>query len=397
MEIFMVKEKVNQAKNLLKEYGVDCWITFVRESQLNGDPILPYLVGSDVTWHSAFIITSSGKTAAIVGKYDKKSIEDLGAYDQVMDYVQSVKEQLLDYLKKLNPKQIAINYSKSSEVCDGLTHGMYITLYDYLSGIGYQDRLISAEKIISSIRQRKSKTEIEYMKMAIKHTEDIFDKVKDFIKPGKTEEEIAEFMRQEVKKKGLEVAWEPKMCPSVFTGPDTAAAHYNPTERKVEEGHVLNMDFGVKYNGYCSDLQRTFYILRKGEDVPPPEVMKGFNTIVESIELSRQAMKPGVQGIEIDTINRNYIVSKGYEEFPHALGHQVGRFSHDGTALLAPKWEKYANKPFEPIEEGMIFTIEPRLTVKDYGVATIEEEVLVTATGAEYISTPQKEIILIKP
>lgn len=393
----MVKEKVNQAKALLKEYGVDCWITFVRESQLNGDPILPYLVGSDVTWHSAFIITSSGKTAAIVGKYDKKSIEDLGAYDEVMDYVQSVKEQLLDYLKKINPKQIAVNYSKSSEVCDGITHGMYITLYDYLSEIGFQDRLISAEKIISSIRQRKSKTEIDNMKQAIKHTEDIFDKVKDFIKPGKTEEEVAEFMRQEVKKKGLEVAWEPKMCPSVFTGPDTAAAHYNPTERTIEEGHILNMDFGVKCNGYCSDLQRTFYILRKGENAPPPEVMKGFNTIVESIELSKQAIKPGVQGIEIDTICRNYIVSRGYEEFPHALGHQVGRFSHDGTALLAPKWEKYANKPFEPIEEGMIFTIEPRLTVKDHGVATIEEEVLVTKTGAEYISTAQKEIILIKP
>jgi Xaa-Pro aminopeptidase len=393
----MVKEKVNQAKSLLKESGIDCWITFVRETSLNGDPILPYLVGSDVTWHSAFIVTSSGKTAAIVGKYDRKSVEDLGAYDEVMDYVQSIKEQLLDYVKKINPKQIAINYSKSSEICDGITHGMYITLYDYLSEIGYQDRLISAEKIISSLRQRKSATEVEYMKQAIKHTEDIFTKVASFIKPGKTEEEIAGFMREEVKNKGLLVAWDAKVCPSVFTGPDTAGAHYNPTERMVEEGHILNMDFGVKYNGYCSDLQRTFYILRKGEDVPPPEVMKGFNTIVESIELSKRAIKPGIQGIEIDTICRNYIVSKGYEEFPHALGHQVGRFAHDGTALLAPSWEKYANKPFEPIEEGMIFTIEPRLTVKDYGVATIEEEVLVTANGAEYISTAQKEIILIKP
>ena len=73
-------------------------------------------------------------------------------------------------------------------------------------------------------------------------------------------------------------------------------------------------------------------------------------------------MKPGVEGQEIDKIARDIVVTNGYEEFPHALGHQVGRFSHDGTALLGPAWEKYAQKPFQKLEEGMVFTIEPRLT-----------------------------------
>jgi Xaa-Pro aminopeptidase len=73
----------------------------------------------------------------------------------------------------------------------------------------------------------------------------------------------------------------------------------------------------------------------------------------------------------------------------------VGRFAHDGTALLGPAWEKYANKPFEAIEERMVFTIEPRLTVPGRGVVTIEEMVLVTADGAEYLSDPQKELILV--
>jgi len=199
----------------------------------------------------------------------------------------------------------------------------------------------------------------------------------------------------EVKRRGLEPAWAESTCPSVFTGPDTAGAHYSPTDRKVEPGHVLNMDFGVKVNSYCSDLQRTFYVLCPGEREAPGDVARGFAAIVQAIESSRQAMKPGVQGVDVDAISRKVITAAGYDEFPHALGHQVGRFAHDGTALLGPKWEKYARKPFQPLEEGMVFTIEPRLTVPGRGVVTVEEMVVVTKDGADWLSTPQKEILLV--
>ena len=217
----------------------------------------------------------------------------------------------------------------------------------------------------------------------------------DFIQPGHTEKEIAAFTRAEIESRGLGFAWDPHHCPAVFTGPDTAGAHYQPTDRVVERGHILNMDFGVNFEDYVSDMQRTFYILKEGETEAPAAVMHGFNTIVESIELARQVLEPGVQGVEIDTIARDYIIEAGYEGYPHGLGHQVGRFAHDGTALLGPAWEKYANKPFEIIEEDMVFTIEPRLTVPGYGVATIEEMVLVKPGGAVFLGEPQKEIILI--
>ena len=391
----LIKEKVEQAKKILNEFEVDCWITFVRESSLNGDPILDYICGSDVTWQSAFIISATGETCAIVGQYDQKTLEDTGAYDQVISFVQGIKEPFLSYLKQLNPKKIAINYSKESEICDGLIHGMYLTLHEYVSEIGFEERLISAEKIISALRQRKSATEIIYIKKAIEYTESIFKKVADFIKPGKSEKEIADYITNERLCLGLPSSWEEKTCPAVFTGPDTAGAHYVPTDRKVVPGHILNMDFGVKYNGYCSDLQRTFYILRKGELSVPAEVQNGFDTLVEAIELARQMIKPGARGIDADSAARDFIASRGYQEFPHALGHQVGRFAHDGTALLGPAWEKYASKPFEQIEEGMVFTIEPRLTVPNHGVATIENMIVVTSNEAEYLSTPQTELILI--
>lgn len=391
----LIQEKVRQAVAALETSGIDCWITFVRETALNGDPILDYIVGTDVTWHSAFIISRSGQTCAIVGQYDQKTVEDTGAYEKVISYVEGIKQPLLDYLKQLNPQQIAVNYSTGSEICDGITHGMYLVLQEFLAEIGIDKRLTSGEKIVSAVRQRKSETEIQYMRKAIEQTEAIFAKVAQWIRPGQTEVEIAEFMQQERQKLGLTCAWEENVCPSVFTGPDTAGAHYRPSERKVERGHVLNMDFGLRYQGYCSDLQRTFYVLREDETCAPAAVQRGFDTIVASIEAARQTMKPGVQGIEADKAARDYVSAQGYEEFPHALGHQVGRFAHDGTALLGPAWEKYAHKPLERLEQGMVFTIEPRLTVPNHGVVTIENMVVVTAQGTEYLSTPQEELILI--
>jgi Xaa-Pro aminopeptidase len=390
----LINDKITQAQGILREYDIDCWLTFVRESGLNGDPSLPFLVKSAMTWHSAFIISPVSATA-IVGSYDRASVDDLRAYDRVVGYVKSFREPLREVLASLNPRRIAVNYSVESEVCDGLTHGMYLTLLDVLSSIGMAERLCSSERIISALRQRKTYWELDAMRRAITHTLVIYDAVRQQIKPGVTEQELARFMLDKVKAAGVDCAWDAETCPSVFTGPDTAGAHYGPTDRKVEEGHILNMDFGLRVEGYCSDLQRTYYVKKRGEETTPPEVQAGFDTIRLSVENSRKALRPGVKGVEVDRIAREVITGAGYEEFPHALGHQVGRFAHDGTALLAPLWEKYANKPLEILEEGMVFTIEPRLTVPGRGVVTIEEMVVVTSTGAEYLSSPQEYLYVV--
>jgi Xaa-Pro aminopeptidase len=392
----LIQEKVKQAAGLLKEFGVDCWITFTRESEICGDPTLVFLAPGHVTWHSAFIVLADGRTRAIVGLYDQKGIEETGAYDKVVGFVTGIKEPLIEFLKDANPHRIALNYSKASEICDGLTHGMYLTIHEFLAEAGLADRIVPAEKIVSALRERKSAAEIGWMKQAVRATEEIFDLAAKFIAPGRTESEIAAFILAEAARRDLPTAWGQATCPAVFTGPDTAQAHYSPTGRTVERGHVLNMDFGVKVEGYCSDMQRTFYILAPGEAVAPEDVTKGFRTIVRAVEESKRAMRPGVEGHEIDAVARSIITGAGYAEFPHALGHQVGRFAHDGTALLGPKWEKYAHKPFQKLEVGMVFTIEPRLTVPGRGVVTIEEMVVVTPDGAEWLGRPQKDLVLVK-
>ncbi len=204
----LVREKIDQSIQILKELKIDAWMTFVRESEANGDPILDLILGAPVTWHSAFIVSGSGETVAIVGKYDRKTVEDTGAYRLVLDYVESGKKLILDTLQRLEPSMIAINYSRDSEICDGLTHGMYLLLQDYLLEIGFEKRLVSAEKIISALRQRKTPEELHLMKEAITATEKIFDAVADFITVGTAEAEIAAFMKEQVDRAGLELAWD---------------------------------------------------------------------------------------------------------------------------------------------------------------------------------------------
>jgi Xaa-Pro aminopeptidase len=392
----IVREKIKQANKLLGEFGMDCWITFVRESEMNGDPALDLVLGAPVTWHSAFIITSAGRNVAIVGQFDRQTVVDTGAYDEVHGFVEEFRGPFVDVMRELNPTRIAVNYSVGSEICDGITHGMYLTLQEMLGEIDMADRLESAEKIVSALRERKTGVEVKWIKKAIDQTEDIYRKVQAMIHPGVTERAIADFVHEEIAARELEYAWDRDTCPAVFTGPETAGAHYKPTDRKVEGGHLISMDFGVKVNEYCSDVQRSFYVLAEGETEPPEAVSRAFNTIVESIEMARQAIKPGVIGLDVDTIARGYIVEHGYEEYPHGLGHQVGQFAHDGVALLGPAWAKYAQKPYQKLEEGMVFTIEPRINVPGHGIASVEEMVVITSAGAEFLTETQTELRLIK-
>lgn len=392
----MVLEKINQAVQILNEKNIDMWMTYVRETGNMKDPMLDMIVGTGATWQSAFIITKSGNTHAVVGSLELENMKMVGTYKNIHPYLKNVKEELIKVLDIYKPKTIAINYSRNSTLADGLPHGLYLELVDHLKETPYVNALISSEDIVATLRGRKSETEISYIKEAINETLNIFDEVTKFLKAGLTEKEVADFVLDLVAKKGLELSWDKAHCPAVFSGPDSAGAHASPTERKIEYGHVVNMDFGVKVNGYCADLQRTWYICHPQEDKAPSEVQRGFDVIVESITRAANELKPGKKGYEIDQIARNYIQIKGYEEYPHGLGHQVGRFAHDGGCLLAPKWERYNNLPFLEVEERNVFTLEPRLTIENYGIATVEEMVVVTKTGCEFLSDRQKELYLIK-
>jgi Xaa-Pro aminopeptidase len=391
----MIKEKIAQAIEILAEKNIDMWLTFVRESATMPDPAIEMTVGRHCTWQTAWIITKTGETICIAGSLDVESIKQAGCYATVIPYVQGIGKDLVDVINRIKPKKIAVNYSLDSVMADGLTHGMYVQLMEYLAPTKYHDRLVSSEGILSALRGRKTASEIKNIQHAIKHTLEIYDLVTGFLAVGKTERDVADFIMDEVKARKLELAWDAEHCPAVFTGPEHAGAHFGPTKRKIEGGHVLNIDFGVKVNGYCSDLQRTWYIRRKGEKEAPAEVKRGFDVIVKSIQNAAKKLVPGAVAWKVDDAARRFITQNGYPEYPHALGHQVGRAAHDGGVGLMPQWERYGDLPKGKVETGQVFTIEPRLPIQGYGVATVEEIVWVTKDGAKFLSKPQRSLWVI--
>jgi Xaa-Pro aminopeptidase len=164
----------------------------------------------------------------------------------------------------------------------------------------------------------------------------------------------------------------------------------------ARKGDVMNIDFGVTANGYCSDLQRIYYVLDDGETEACAEVRAAFETLQESVRRAAAFIRPGVNGIEVDAVARDHFTARGYPGWNYALGHQVGTFAHDGGTILAPRWERYRPELVEsPIEEGNVFTLEPGIATSR-GYVGQEDMVLVTAKGGRLLSTPQEKIFLVR-
>jgi len=393
----IVVEKVEQAIGILREKDIDLWLTFVRETDHLRDPSLSLIANPtlQVTWHSAFILTQRGDRVAIVGRFDKENIQLTGAYQEVIGYDQSIRQALVETLKRLDPACIAINYSESDPVADGLTHGMWAQLFRLLDGTPYAARFISAESIISALRGRKSKSEVERVRGAIRETQQIFDEVTRFLRPGLKETEIRDFMHDQLADRNLAGAWEHELCPIVIAHPDTPIGHAAIGNQRTERGHTLNVDFGVSKDGFCSDQQRMWYFLEPGQTRPPAEVQKAFEVVRSAILAASKVLKPGALGWEVDQAARSVITQAGYAEYQHATGHHIGRSAHDGATVLGPRWERYGESINGVVEVGNIFTLELGVQVPKRGYVSLEEDVLVAPTGLEWLSTPQTELICV--
>jgi Xaa-Pro dipeptidase len=391
----LVREKLDQAVAILNELGIHVWMTFVRETSLTPDPALDLILGMDMVWQSAFIITRDNQRIAIVGKHDAENVRNLEAYTEVIPYLQDIREPLVETLLNLSPRQIALNYSEDDVAADGLSHGLMLLLRRYVGDTPLADRFISSGKLISALRGRKSAAEIERITAAVGTTQYIFNQVGEHAEPGLSEAQIAGFVHSMLAEHGLGTAWDLAYCPTLTAGTESPIGHVAPMHYTVQPGSLLHMDFGVKQDGFCADLQRTWYVRAAGEDTAPPEVEHAFAAVRGALMAGFAAMRPGKQGWEIDAAARQSIVDAGYPEYQHAFGHHVGRVAHDGATVLGPQWERYGQTPFGVLEEGGVFAIELGVEVPGYGFIGLEENVLVTRRGAEFISEPQTEIWLI--
>lgn len=380
----LVREKHAQARTLLKTHGIDCWLTFAREGS---DLLLPFVIGGEyIVAKSALMIFADGPSVAVVADYDVGQVE--GIFDQVLSYSGDWSEPFLSVLSERNPSSIGINYAAEDFGIDGLTHGMYLLLVETLSKIGMETRLVSSAPVSESVRASKTTAEIERMRRACEITQRIFDDVTGMLKPRLSEIDIHEIINERMQTYGVRPAWEASFCPAVASS-RTRRGHTPPGTTVLQPGDGLAIDFGVIYEGYASDMMRSWYFRKPGEKRAPAEMIHPFETVRDAIQMAAEIVKPGKRGYEVDEPVREYVASRGYS-FTHALGHQLGRLAHDGGMVLGPNNARYGNRSSGIIEAGIVFTLEPVIAW-----VGIEDDVVVTDDGCEFLFPSQRELYLV--
>jgi Xaa-Pro aminopeptidase len=392
MDVTIQREKLEQAAGILTEQGIDCWLTFARETSETPDPVLKLILGHDVTWQSAFIVMRDGRRVAIVGGPDGPLLRQNGLFDSVLTYDEGIAPLLRATLRELDPQQIAINYALGDVAADGLTHGMYLQLQDALKRTPYRQRLVSAAPIIGPLRSRKTAAELARMQRAIAITVELFEQVSAFLRPGRSERDVADLLHGELTSRGLESSWEWDECPIVNAGAASEAGHTRPGGTVMRAGDLVHVDFGLAFEGYRSDMQRMWYLRSQEEPEPPERIRHAFCACVDAIEAGRKALHAGVAGWQVDAVARRHLVDAGYPEYKHALGHSVGLACHDGGPLIGPRWPRYGETPERPIEPSSVYTLELG-TATERGYIGLEDEVLVTAAGAQFISPVQRALL----
>jgi len=383
----IIQEKINQSIEILNELGIDMWLTFVRESDSTPDPVSNLIVGSGACWLSAYMIEKNGNTTVLVGQADASDFERSGLYQNVVVYSEDVCKDLLDIIKKQDPESIAVNYSESNYTADGLSHGLYLMLQETLKDTPYFDRLISAEDIIMRVRGCKTGSEIKLIEKAAELAADCWEQVLEKITPGMTEKVISGIFLTIIAGMGCT----PSFLPIVNAGTKTEPGHGSPTDAVLEQGDLLHVDFGVNYQGYCSDIQRIAYYQKDNGEIPE-DLQTAFKTVSTLLHQAINMYKPGVQGHEIDGFVRKGLAKAGYPEYGHGLGHQIGQAVHDGGSIVGPLWPRYGNLGSIPLEEGNTFTAEFGVTVENIGYVSPEEDVVVTPDGGRLLCNPQTEL-----
>jgi Xaa-Pro aminopeptidase len=386
----LIKQKIEQAIGLLKEFDLDMWMAFVRETSMMADPIMPLVIGNDVTWQSFFIYTKSGDAIAVIGNFDEALFSKSGHFTRVIPYTQGVGSDINKLLGELNPGTIALNYSTDDTGSDGLTHGMYLQLCDYLKETPFVGRFVSSEPICSRLRSRKLPAEVDLLSKAADAAAEVWGRVIKEIKPGLSEIEIAAIIDRHI----LATGGAPSFPTIVNAGDKSDPGHGHPTEARLGRGDLLHVDFGVRLDNYCSDIQRLAYFSPQRQSVPD-ELKDAFDTVVEIITETGNYCKPGKLGHEVDAIARQMLHDNGFEEYQHALGHGLGRSVHDGGAILGPTWERYGRSPMIPLENGNVLTLELEIMLPGIGCVGLEEDIVVTDHGARFLCPRQMELVVL--
>jgi Xaa-Pro aminopeptidase len=351
--------RINGVQALLGELGVDVFY-------LTHLPNIRYLTG--FSGSSGIVIISKNKNYFITDfRYKEQSARQVKGFEIQINY------QSVDEVKKIFESE---NVKAAAFESTHLTYNQLEKLRETLPGI----KFIPAADKIENLTMCKSNDEIEKIQKAIDITDNVFEKLLTLIKPGISEKDVSAEVSYWHKKFGAE---KDAFDPIVASGWRGALPHGIASDKKIETGEMVTLDFGCVYEGFCSDLTRTIAVGN-----PSDEMKKVYQIVYDSQQKAISSAKTGISSKELDNAARDYIKSKGYgEKFGHGLGHGLGIEVHEIPSV--------SQRMDVKLPQGVIVTIEPGIYIEGVGGVRIEDDVLIKNGGCEVMNKAKKELIIV--
>lgn len=398
------KERIQRLLPVAMERaGVDAWAIVCRSN--NNDPLARHVgcenaVSPAVVYFErrgdevySMIFTPPGEATAL---------QEIALHDSVVVVGRSpgAVAEAADHINKTLNGVLALNFSTSNEIADGLSHTQYQNFTSRLTQ-AVRTRIVSSENVVYEWLSVKIPAEIEILRRAAELTVRFELLAYAQVQPGvTTDADVARILKQFMQEHGVKDGWAPDQNPSVNSGVDRGHSH--PTDRVIQPGDVIQTDFGIRvYDMWVTDIQRFAYVLKEDEAAPPAHIQQYWEVARDGNRKVLEAMRPGATGYDVDRIQREWMRENGSMEVMWNTGHPVGYVAHDVGPSLggAQTGREPSATAFKPLVVGNVFAYDGfYMWEVDGGTKTIsvEEMAVITETGAEYLVAPQEELILIR-
>jgi len=352
--------RINKLRNLREEKEFDAIMITSKKNR--------FYFSNFTGTAGTILITNSDNYFITDFRYMDQAKEQTEGFE-IIEISKNKNKNLIKFLNDHNLKNIGFE--------DGdLSYKQYQELSNIDSDIEYSP--LSDE--INEYRKIKDDEEVDTIKEAIKITEKAFKKIITYIEPGMKEREVAAELEYYLRKLGGEG---PSFDFIIASGKRSALPHGVASDKTIETGDFITLDFGTYYKGYCSDMTRTIVV---GE--PEEKQVEIYNIVLKAHLEVIDKIKPGMTGQEADQIARKIIEEAGYgDNFGHGLGHGLGIEVHE-----APRLSTTSEEVLKP---GMIVTDEPGIYISGLGGVRIEDDLLITEGGCEVLNSAPKELIIL--
>lgn len=352
-------EKLEKIRKKLKDTQIDALLI---TSPINRRYITQF------TGTAGVALISENHTIFITDfRYTSQAKEQVKNFE-IIEQQQTIEKEISEQLKRLDIQKLGFEKQ-------------HITYAEYLKfQKNFNVELIPTENIIEHLRLIKSDEEIEIMKKAAHIADQAFEHILSFIKPGITEIEVANELEFFMRKQG---ATSSSFDIIVASGYRSALPHGVASDKEINSGELVTMDYGALYQGYCSDITRTVAV---GEI--SSELHEIYDTVLNAQKLGIKHIRPEMTGKEADALTRDYITEKGYGNyFGHSTGHGLGMEVHEGPSLSYRSETK--------LTPGMVVTVEPGIYIPHVGGCRIEDDIVITEAGNTRLTNSTKDLIVL--